>query len=80
MSLNLFLLALWGAASQLIVHSDSRVQYFSCMYLTRLQGYQIRISMTDNGDPLENAATERIKGVTKEEYVNYYNMSATKQT
>ncbi len=30
------------------------------------------ISMTENGDPLENAIAERIKGIIKEKYLNYY--------
>lgn len=32
----------------------------------------IGISMTDNGDPLENAIAERVNGIKKEEYLNDY--------
>ena len=79
MSLNLSLQAFGEPASQFIRHSDSRVQYSSSLYVNRLQAYQIRISMTENSDILENVAAERIKGITKEEYVNYYNIRANKQ-
>ncbi len=29
-------------------------------------------SMTENGDPLENAIAERVNGIIKEEYLNHY--------
>ena len=32
----------------------------------------IRISMTENGDPLENAIAEKVNGIIKEEYLNHY--------
>ncbi|HEY8658385.1 MAG TPA: integrase core domain-containing protein [Hanamia sp.] len=32
----------------------------------------MRISMTENGDPLENAIAERVNGIIKEEYLNHY--------
>ena len=35
-------------------------------------GFDIRISMTENGDPLENAIAERVNGIIKEEYLNNY--------
>ncbi|MBE8724411.1 transposase [Flavobacterium sp. KB82] len=28
--------------------------------------------MTENGDPLENAIVERVNGIIKEEYLDYY--------
>ncbi len=31
-----------------------------------------RISMTENGNSLENAIAERVNGIIKEEYLNYY--------
>jgi putative transposase len=39
---------------------------------TFLYTSEIRISMTENGDPLENAIAERINGIVKEEYLNHY--------
>jgi len=77
-ALNMALRALKGPASQLIHHSDRGVQYCSSMYVNRLQEYQIQISMTENGDPLENAIAERVNGIIKEEYLNFYNIASTK--
>jgi len=78
-ALNMALQAIRGPQSKLIHHSDRGVQYCSSMYVNRLQDYQIQISMTENGDPLENAIAERVNGIIKEEYLNYYNITSTKQ-
>ncbi len=51
---------------QLIHHSDRGIQYCSNTYVKLLQDYNIKISMTENGDPLENAIAERINGIIKE--------------
>ena len=63
-----------GAEShpQLTHHSDRGIQYCSQQYVKLLQDYDIRISMTENGDPLENAMAERINGIMKEEYLETY--------
>jgi len=53
----------------LIHHSDRGVQYCSRKYVKMLQGNGIAISMTENGDPLENAVAERINGIIKQEYL-----------
>jgi len=53
--------------SKLIHHSDRGVQYCSGDYVKILQDKSIQISMTENGDPLENAIAERINGILKEE-------------
>ena len=58
----------------LIHHSDRGVQYCSREYVKILQDYKIQISMTEKGDPLENAIAERINGIIKEEYVENYNV------
>jgi len=55
---------------QLIHHSDRGVQYCSHGYVKLLQDYHIQISMTENGDPLENAIAERLNGILKDEYLN----------
>ena len=57
---------------QLTHHSDRGIQYCSQQYVKLLQDYGIRISMTENGDPLENAMAERINGIMKEEYLETY--------
>lgn len=56
---------------QLIHHSDRGIQYCSNKYVKLLQDYGIDISMTENGDPLENAIAERVNGILKEEYLNH---------
>lgn len=63
-----------GAESplQLTHHSDRGVQYCSYEYVKLLQDYGIKISMTENGDPLENAIAERVNGILKDEYLNDY--------
>ena len=63
-----------GAEShpQLTHHSDRGIQYCSQQYVRLLQDYDIQISMTENGDPLENAMAERINGIMKGEYLETY--------
>lgn len=61
-----------GSLEGLIHHSDRGVQYCSHEYVKLLQDYQITISMTEKGDPLENAIAERLNGIIKEEYLNHY--------
>ena len=51
----------------LIHHSDRGVQYCCDAYVKLLQDKQIKISMTENGDPLENAIAERVNGILKQE-------------
>lgn len=63
-----------GAESHLnlIHHSDRGIQYCSHAYVKLLQDYNIKISMTENGDPLENAIAERVNGIIKGEYLENY--------
>jgi putative transposase len=51
----------------LIHHSDRGVQYCCDAYVKLLQDNEIKISMTENGDPLENAIAERVNGILKGE-------------
>lgn len=53
----------------LIHHSDRGIQYCSGDYVKLLQDYGIKISMTESGDPLENAIAERVNGIVKNEYL-----------
>lgn len=53
----------------LIHHSDRGIQYCSHDYVRLLQQHYIQISMTENGDPLENAIAERVNGILKHEYL-----------
>lgn len=64
---------------QLTHHSDRGIQYCSDKYIKLLENNNIRISMTENGDPLENAIAERVNGIIKEEYLNDYQIDNIKQ-
>jgi len=55
--------------SALIHHSDRGIQYCCAEYVQVLEGYNIRISMTENGDPYENAIAERVNGILKGEFL-----------
>jgi transposase InsO family protein len=55
--------------SGLIHHSDRGVQYCSDKYVKLLNKLNILISMTENGDPLENAIAERVNGILKDEWL-----------
>jgi len=50
-------------------HSDRGVQYCCEEYVKILKESQIQISMTENGDPLENAIAERVNGILKDEWL-----------
>jgi len=64
--------------SQLIHHSDRGIQYCSQPYVKLLEEYAIQISMTENGDPLENAVAERLNGIIKEEYLDTFKVNSIK--
>lgn len=51
----------------LIHHSDRGSQYASTEYVGLLEEKKIRISMTQNGNPKENAQAERVNGTVKNE-------------
>ena len=51
----------------IVHHSDRGTQYCSFDYVLLLKGHQITISMTEDGDPRENAVAERINGILKNE-------------
>jgi putative transposase len=57
-----------GVKSGLIHHSDRGIQYCCNDYVNYLNGSKINISMTENGDPYENAIAERVNGILKDEY------------
>ncbi len=52
----------------LIHHSDRGIQYCCHNYVEILERNKIEISMTENGDPHENALAERVNGILKMEY------------
>lgn len=55
----------------LIHHSDRGSQYCSGLYVNKLTDHRIQISMTENGDPYENALAERVNGILKSEFNLY---------
>jgi putative transposase len=65
--------------SQLIHHSDRGVQYCSSGYVKLLKNNGLQISMTENGDPLENAIAERVNGIIKDEYLDNYQVQNISQ-
>jgi transposase InsO family protein len=60
------------SSERLIHHSDRGVQYCSYSYVNQLKKKSIDISMTQSGDPLENAMAERVNGIIKDEYLFNY--------
>ncbi len=61
-----------------IHHSDRGVQYCSQEYVKILKKNKFKISMTENGDPLENAIAERINGILKTEWINKMRLKSIK--
>lgn len=53
--------------SQLIHHSDRGVQYASFAYTDLLKKYGVKISMTESGNPKDNAVAERVNSTIKNE-------------
>ena len=61
-----------------IHHTDRGVQYTSAAYIKVLKEMQIQISMTQTGDPLHNAMSERVNGTIKNSWmVNNGDLSFT---
>jgi transposase InsO family protein len=58
-----------GRHPELIHHSDRGSQYCCGEYVSLLARHGIRISMTESGDPLENAVAERVNGILKTEWL-----------
>ena len=54
----------------LVHHSDRGVQYASKEYVEKLRSARIGISMTECGDPKENAIAERINSTLKNEILD----------
>lgn len=64
---------------KLIHHSDRGVQYASREYVAMLKGKNIKISMTENGDPKENAMAERINSTVKNELLKGIRFTSIQQ-
>ncbi len=57
------------ALKGLIHHSDRGIQYCSNVYTGILTEAEIEISMSEKGNPYENAVAERVNGILKEEFM-----------
>jgi len=64
----------------LIHHSDRGSQYCCKEYVDLLRANKIAISMTNNGDPYENAIAERINGIIKSEFSLYSSQLGFEET
>jgi len=64
----------------LMHHSDRGIQYCCDNYIRLLKKNKVVISMTQNGDPYENALAERIHRTLKEEFLQYYVYANYEQT
>lgn len=53
--------------AKVIHHSDRGIQYCCDEYVNTLQAHCIKISMTQNGSPYDNAIAERVNGILKTE-------------
>lgn len=65
---------------KLIHHSDRGAQYCSKGYVALLTDHNIAISMTENGDPYENAIAERVNGILKAEFELYGTQQGLRET
>ena len=68
-ALNMALSQLPANINGLIHHSDRGIQYCSIKYVDCLDKQGIKISMTENSDPYENAIAERVNGILKTEWL-----------
>jgi transposase InsO family protein len=62
-----------------IHHSDRGLQYCSKEYVLLTSQNNIRLSMTENGDPYENALAERMNRTIKEEFGMDRTLNSRKQ-
>lgn len=69
----------WTQEWHLVHHSDRGIQYCCNEYVSILNKYQVKISMTENGDPLENAIAERVNGILKTEWIEHMQFKDIRQ-
>jgi putative transposase len=70
-----------NSTNQLIHHSDRGSQYCSDIYVKLLKDNAISISMTQSGNPKDNAIAERVNGILKQELLKevYPNIKQAQQ-
>ncbi|MBQ0045024.1 MAG: IS3 family transposase [Bacteroidales bacterium] len=66
-ALRMALKRIEGKDVNLVHHSDRGCQYASREYVNTLRQHGIRVSMTESGDPKDNAQAERINNTMKNE-------------
>lgn len=59
-----------AALAGLVHHSDRGCQYCSEQYVSTLSHRGIKISMTQDGSPYDNAIAERVNGILKQEWLD----------
>jgi|HubBroStandDraft_1064217.scaffolds.fasta_scaffold67923_3 putative transposase len=64
----------------LIHHSDRGSQYCCKEYVDLLSTHHVAISMTERGNPYENALAERMNGIIKEEFNLYSSQESFEHT
>ena len=69
MALKMALKSRMGKGYSLIHHSDRGLQYCADDYQNMLNNHNVKCSMTNNGDPYENAVAERVNGILKQEFM-----------
>jgi putative transposase len=82
-ALEMALKRIEGKHVNLIHHSDRGVQYASTDYVRLLKKNNIRISMTESGDPKDNAQAERINNTMKNELLKgkiFYSIGDVRQS
>lgn len=68
-ALKMALKTIEGVVEKPIHHSDRGVQYCCTEYTSMLMAKGLLISMTQKGDPYENAIAERVNGILKTELI-----------
>lgn len=71
-----------GDVPSLIHHSDRGTQYASHKYTNMLKAREIKISMTESGDPKENSQSERVNSTIKNELLKgkvFHNITEAKR-
>ncbi|UFH57918.1 IS3 family transposase [Spirosoma sp. KNUC1025] len=63
----------------LIHHSDRGLHYCCADYIGLLDSFDVQISMTETGDPLENAIAERVNRIIKNEYLAHQSVYSLAQ-
>lgn len=63
-----------NSGNDLIHHSDRGVQYASKEYIGILKAKNIRISMTEKGNPKDNAVAERVNLTIKDEFLKDFHL------